>query len=385
MDYNQEALRMHKEAKGKIEVISKVPVETRDDLSIAYTPGVAQPCREIYENPDDVYLYTSKGNMIAIVSDGSAVLGLGNIGAKAALPVMEGKAILFKRFANVDAFPICLDTQDVDEIVETCVRIAPVFGGINLEDISAPRCFEVENKLKALLDIPIFHDDQHGTAIVVSAGLINALKLVGKRMEDVTIVINGIGAAGAAICLLLEKLGAKHIVPCGRDGIMHALEKNMNWMKEKLVGKHNPDNRRGTLADALCGADVFIGVSAPHIITEDMARNMANDAIIFAMSNPTPEIMPDVAKAAGVRVIGTGRSDFVNQINNCIAFPGIFRGALDARASAITEEMKIAAAHAIAGLIKDDELHEEYIIPSALDNRVAGAVAEAVRKVALKN
>ena len=382
MDYNSEALRVHKEARGKIEIKSKVALENRDDLSVAYTPGVAQPCREIHNNIDDAYVYTGKGNMVAVVSDGSAVLGLGNIGAHAAIPVMEGKAVLFKRFADIDAFPICLDTQDVDEIVETCVRIAPVFGGINLEDISAPRCFEVEAKLKERLNIPVFHDDQHGTAIIVSAGLTNALKLVGKKLDEVTIVINGIGAAGTAICLLLEKLGAKKLVLCDKNGIMNSGEEGTHWMKEKLVARHNAEGRKGSLADALVGADVFIGVSAPNILTVDMLKKMNRDAIVFAMANPTPEIMPDKAKEAGVRVIGTGRSDFPNQVNNCLAFPGVFRGALDARASAITEDMKVAAVYALAGMVSDDELNEEYILPSALDERVAKCVAEAVNAAA---
>lgn len=380
MDYNAEALRVHKEARGKIEIKSKVALENRDDLSVAYTPGVAQPCREIHNNIEDVYTYTGKGNMVAVVSDGSAVLGLGNIGAHASIPVMEGKAVLFKRFADIDAFPICLDTQDVDEIVETCVRIAPVFGGINLEDISAPRCFEVEAKLKERLDIPVFHDDQHGTAIIVSAGLTNALKLVNKKLEEVTIVINGIGAAGTAICLLLEKLGAKNIVLCDKNGIMNSGEEGTHWMKEKLVEKHNPSGRKGTLADALIGADVFIGVSAPNLLTAQMLKTMNKDAIVFAMANPTPEVMPDTAKEAGVRVIGTGRSDFPNQVNNCLAFPGVFLGALTARAKAITEEMKVAAVYALANMVSDEELNEEYILPSALDERVAKCVAEAVAK-----
>ncbi len=382
MDYNAEALRVHKESRGKIEIKSKVALENRDDLSVAYTPGVAQPCREIHNNTEDVYTYTGKGNMVAVVSDGSAVLGLGNIGAHAAIPVMEGKAVLFKRFADIDAFPICLDTQNVDEIVETCVRIAPVFGGINLEDISAPRCFEVESKLKERLDIPVFHDDQHGTAIIVSAGLTNALKLVGKKLEEVTIVINGIGAAGTAICLLLENLGAKNIVLCDKHGIMNSGEEGTHWMKEKLVQKHNPLGRKGTLADALVGADVFIGVSAPNLLTAEMLKTMNRDAIVFAMANPTPEIMPDKAKEAGVRVIGTGRSDFPNQVNNCLAFPGVFRGALDARAKAITEDMKVAAVYALANMVSDEELSEEYILPSALDERVAKCVAEAVKAAA---
>lgn len=382
MDYNKEALRVHKEARGKIEINSKVALENRDDLSVAYTPGVAQPCREIHNDIEDVYTYTGKGNMVAVVSDGSAVLGLGNIGAHAAIPVMEGKAVLFKRFADIDAFPICLDTQDVDEIVETCIRIAPVFGGINLEDISAPRCFEVEAKLKERLDIPVFHDDQHGTAIIVSAGLTNALKLVGKKLEEVTIVINGIGAAGTAICLLLEKLGAKNIVLCDKHGIMNSGEEGTHWMKEELVKKHNPTGRKGSLADALVGADVFIGVSAPNLLTSEMLSVMNKDSIVFAMANPTPEIMPDKAKEAGVRVIGTGRSDFPNQVNNCLAFPGVFRGALDARAKAITEDMKVAAVYALAQMVSDEELNEEYILPSALDERVAGCVAEAVKKAA---
>lgn len=385
MNYNQLALELHEAKKGKIEVTSKVSLETKVDLSTAYTPGVAEPCRKIAANPDDVYKYTSKGNLVAVVSDGSAVLGLGNIGAKAAIPVMEGKAILFKAFAGVDAFPICVESQEVDEIVNTVVQIAPVFGGINLEDISSPRCVEVERKLKSLLDIPIFHDDQHGTAIVVCSALINALKIVNKRIEDITIVINGAGSAGNAIARMLVDIGAKNILSCDRKGILNRNETQKNWVQDEIALITNPYLRTGTLADAMVSADVFIGVSSKDAVSQDMVKSMNSDAIVFAMANPDPEIMPDLAKEAGARIVGTGRSDFENQINNVLAFPGIFRGALDARASDINEEMKIAAVHAIASLVADDELNEAYIIPSALNKSIGDRVAKAVYEAAVKS
>ncbi len=385
MNYNQLALELHEAKKGKIEVTSKVNLETKVDLSTAYTPGVAEPCRKIAANPDDVYKYTSKGNLVAVVSDGSAVLGLGNIGAKAAIPVMEGKAILFKAFAGVDAFPICVESQEVDEIVNTVVQIAPVFGGINLEDISSPRCVEVERKLKSLLDIPIFHDDQHGTAIVVCSALINALKIVNKKIEDITIVINGAGSAGNAIARMLVDIGAKNILSCDRKGILNRNEKQKNWVQDEIALITNPALRTGTLADAMANADVFIGVSSKDAVSQDMVKSMNADAIVFAMANPDPEIMPDLAKEAGARIVGTGRSDFENQINNVLAFPGIFRGALDARASDINEEMKIAAVHAIASLVADEELNESYIIPSALNKSIGDRVAKAVYEAAIKS
>ena len=362
MDYNQAALQMHEEHHGKVAVQSKVKVENRDDLSTAYTPGVAEPCRRIHADPRDVYRYTAKGNLVAVVSDGTAVLGLGDIGPLAAMPVMEGKAILFKEFADVDAFPICLDTKDVDEIVRTVKAIAPTFGGINLEDISAPRCFEIESRLRNELDIPVFHDDQHGTAIVVSAGLLNALRLVGKKMEDVNIVINGAG----------------NIVLVDRAGAVSVDEEWLNPAQRKMAEITNRHNERGSLADVMKGKDVFIGVSAPKIVTAEMVSTMAKDAIVFAMANPTPEIMPEEAAKGGARVIATGRSDYPNQINNVLVFPGIFRGALDAQATDITEEMKLSAARAIASIVSDDELKEDYIIPGAFDKRVAPAVAKAV-------
>lgn len=382
MNYYEESLKLHEEKLGKIEVISKVPVETRDDLSLAYTPGVAEPCRRIHENPEDVYKYTAKGNLVAVVTDGTAVLGLGDIGPMAGMPVMEGKAILFKEFGGVDAFPICLASTDVDEIVNAVRMIAPTFGGINLEDISAPRCFEIEEKLKKILDIPVFHDDQHGTAVVVLAGLINALKIVDKKMEDLKIVVSGAGAAGVAITKLLLSSGVKNIIACDRSGAIYRGMEKPNASKKALAEITNPENLKGKLEDVIIGADVFLGVSAPGTLTTEMAKKMNRDAIVFAMANPTPEIMPEEAKAAGVRVIGTGRSDFPNQINNVLAFPGIFRGALDVRASEINEEMKIAAAYAIAGYIKDEELNEEYVIPSTLDKAVAKKVAAAVAKAA---
>jgi malate dehydrogenase (oxaloacetate-decarboxylating) len=385
MNYYEESLKMHEENVGKIEVISKIKIETRDDLSLAYTPGVAEPCRKIYEDEENVYKYTAKGNLVAVVTDGSAVLGLGDIGPKAGLPVMEGKAILFKEFADVDAFPICIDTKDVDEIVKTVKLIAPGFGGINLEDIGAPRCFEVEERLKKELDIPVFHDDQHGTAIVVLAGLINALKVVGKKIEDVKVVVNGPGAAGTAITKLLLSSGVKNLIVCDKVGILYRGIENVDDAKKELAKITNPDNIQGTLADALVGADVFVGVSAPGIVSQDMVKAMNKDSIFFAMANPTPEIMPDEAKAAGARVVGTGRSDFPNQVNNVLAFPGIFRGALDVRAKEINEEMKIAAAYAIASMIKDEDLNEDNVIPYALDKTVASNVAEAIKKAAIES
>ena len=384
MDYNKEALKLHKELKGKIEVASRAATTNKDELSVAYTPGVAEPCREIAKDKSLVYDYTRKGNLVAVVTDGSAVLGLGNIGPEAGMPVMEGKCVLFKNFADIDAFPICLDTQDTDEIVETVKNIAPGFGGINLEDIAAPRCCEVERRLKEALDIPVFHDDQHGTAIVVSAGIINALRVVNKKIEDVNIVINGAGSAGIAICKMLMNMGAKNIVLVDKIGAICEGMDGLNPEQEKMSKITNRGKKSGSLADVMIGADVFIGVSAPNIVSKDMVESMADDAIVFAMANPTPEIMPDLAKEAGARIVGTGRSDFPNQINNVIAFPGIFRGALDARAKAITEEMKTAACRAIAGLISDDELSEEYIIPKAFDPRIAKAVAKAVAEAAKK-
>lgn len=382
MNYFEESLKLHEEKVGKIEVVSKVKVNTREDLSLAYTPGVAEPCRKIHENEENVYKYTSKGNLVAVVTDGTAVLGLGDIGPKAGLPVMEGKAILFKEFADVDAFPICLATKDVDEIVRTVKLIAPGFGGINLEDIGAPRCFEIEEKLKKELDIPVFHDDQHGTAIVVLAGLINALKVVGKKIEDIKVVINGAGAAGTAIAKLLLSSGVKNLIACDKAGILYRGNENVDEAKRELAKVTNPDNIQGTLAAALVGADVFIGVSAPGVVSQDMVRTMNKDSILFAMANPTPEIMPEEAKAAGARVIGTGRSDFPNQVNNVLAFPGIFRGALDVRAKEINEEMKIAAAYAIASMIKDEDLNDNNVIPYALDRTVAANVVEAIKKAA---
>lgn len=382
MNYFEESLKLHENNRGKIEIKSKVEIKTREDLSLAYTPGVAEPCRKIYENEENVYKYTSKGNLVAVVTDGTAVLGLGDIGPKAGLPVMEGKAILFKEFANVDAFPICLDTKNVDEIVRTVKLIAPGFGGINLEDIAAPRCFEVEERLKKELDIPVFHDDQHGTAIVVLAGIINALKVVNKKIENIKVVVNGAGAAGTAITKLLLASGVKNLIACDKVGILYRGIENVDDAKKELAKVTNPDNLKGTLADAFVGADVFIGVSAPGIVSEDMVRTMNKDSILFAMANPTPEIMPELAKTAGARVIGTGRSDYPNQVNNVLAFPGIFRGALDVRAKEINEEMKVAAAYAIASMIKDEDLNEDNVIPNALDRTVAANVAEAIKKAA---
>lgn len=382
MNYNEESLKMHEEHQGKIEVVSKVSVETKDDLSTAYTPGVAEPCRKIHANKNDVYRYTAKGNLVAVVTDGTAVLGLGDIGPEAALPVMEGKAILFKTFGNVDAFPICLDTKDVDEIVETVKRLAPGFGGINLEDISAPRCFEIEERLKEELDIPVFHDDQHGTAVICLAGIINALRVVGKKAEDVQIVINGAGAAGIAICKLLISYGIGNVILCDRTGAIATGRERLNPAKVKIAEITNKNHETGTLADVIKGKDIFLGVSAPNTLTKEMVRSMAKDPIIFAMANPTPEIMPDEAKEAGAKVVATGRSDFPNQINNVLIFPGIFRGALDAHATKITEEMKMAAARALAALVDEKDLGPEYIIPDAFDKRVAKVVAENVMRVA---
>lgn len=384
MDYNSLSLKMHEEHKGKVEVVSKVAVKNRDDLSTAYTPGVAEPCRKIRDNKADVYKYTCKGNMVAVVSDGTAVLGLGDIGPEAAIPVMEGKSILFKEFGGVDAFPICLDTKDVDEIVETVKRIAPVFGGINLEDISAPRCFEIEKRLKEELDIPVFHDDQHGTAIVVSAGLINALKLVGKPFDEANVVINGAGSAGISICKLLLQLGIGNVVLVDRQGALCPGQDWMNPAQAEMTEITNKDRQTGSLAEIMKGKDVFVGVSAPNIVTAEMVASMAADPIVFAMANPTPEIMPEEAAKGGVRVMATGRSDYPNQINNVLVFPGIFRGALDAKATGITEEMKMAAAKAIASIVTDDELKEDYIIPGAFDERVAKVVAKAVADEAIK-
>lgn len=371
---------LHEKWNGKIDTVSKAEVNSREDLALAYTPGVAEPCKVIAENPDAAYKYTIKANTVAVVSDGSAVLGLGNIGPLAAMPVMEGKAVLFKEFGGVNAFPICLDTQDTDEIIETVVRIAPAFGGINLEDISAPRCFEIEERLKELLDIPVFHDDQHGTAIVVLAGIINALKVTGKTREDCRVVVNGAGSAGIAISKLLLTYGFRNVMLCDKAGILARGMDGLNWMQEKMMEVTNLEGKRGTLADALKGADIFVGVSAPGIVSAEMVSSMNRDAILFAMANPVPEIMPDIAKAAGARVVGTGRSDFPNQVNNILIFPGIFKGALEGRATAITEEMKLAAAAAIAGLVDDSDLNDENILPAAFDPRVADVVSRAVKE-----
>ena len=383
-DVYQESLKLHEEHHGTISVESKVKVANMKDLSLAYTPGVAQPCREIHADAEAIYRYTAKGNLVAVVSDGSAVLGLGNIGAKAAMPVMEGKAILFKEFADIDAFPICLDTQDTEEIIRTVKYLAPTFGGINLEDISAPRCFEIEKRLRQELDIPVFHDDQHGTAIVVSAGILNALRLVGKQLERARFVINGAGSAGISIATLLMEIGARDIIMVDRMGILCEGEEWMNPAQAAMAQKTNREHLRGSLKDAMKGRDIFIGVSAPDIVNAEMVASMNSDAIVFAMANPVPEIMPDEAKKGGARVVATGRSDFPNQINNVLVFPGIFRGALDARAGDISETMKIAAAKAIAAIVKDDELSEEYIIPDAFNKAVVKAVAEAVKEAAGK-
>lgn len=379
MTINERALELHKEWNGKIETISKTPVKSREALSLAYTPGVAEPCRVIAEDKEAAYTYTMKANTVAVISDGSAVLGLGNIGPYAAMPVMEGKAVLFKEFGGVNAVPICLDTQDTEELIKTITYLAPAFGGINLEDISAPRCFEIEERLKEILDIPVFHDDQHGTAIVVLAGIINALKVVGKEKEACKVVVNGTGSAGVAITKLLLTYGFQNVVMCDKVGIVSKDTEGLNWMQEKMTKVTNPNQERGTLADALKGADIFVGVSAPNIVTKEMAASMNQDAILFAMANPTPEIMPDLAKEAGARVVGTGRSDFPNQVNNVVAFPGIFKGALEGRARQITEEMKLAAALAIANLVPDSELNEDNIMPEAFNPKVAEVVAEAVK------
>ena len=379
MTINEKALELHEKWNGKLDTVSKVQVKTREDLALAYTPGVAEPCKVIAEDPEAAYRYTIKSNTVAVVSDGSAVLGLGNIGPLAAMPVMEGKAVLFKEFGGINAFPICLDTQDTEEIIETVVRIAPAFGGINLEDISAPRCFEIEERLKKLLNIPVFHDDQHGTAIVVLAGIINALKVTGKKKEDCRVVVNGAGSAGVAITKLLLNYGFPHITMCDKTGMLCKGMEGLNWMQEKMVEVTNLEHKTGTLADALKGADIFVGVSAPGIVSQEMVASMNKDSILFAMANPVPEIMPDLAKAAGARVVGTGRSDFPNQVNNVLIFPGIFRGALEGRATAITEEMKLAAANAIAALVDDSELSDENILPAAFDPRVADAVSKAVK------
>jgi len=382
MDIREEALKLHRENRGKIEVISTVSVKDSHDLAVAYTPGVAEPCKEIHKDKDKVYEYTRKWNTVAVVTDGTAVLGLGDIGPEAGLPVMEGKAILFKTFANVDAFPICLDTKDPDEIVKTVRYLQPSFGGINLEDISAPRCFEIERRLKEEMDIPVFHDDQHGTAIVVLAGVLNALKVVGKKLDEIHAVINGAGSAGISIGKLLMECGLKHLIYCDKNGAIYEGMENLTSAQEMMSKKTNRERKKGTLKDVIVGADLFIGVSVPKMLTAEMVSTMNKDAIVFAMANPVPEILPDEAKAGGARVVGTGRSDFPNQVNNVLVFPGIFRGALDCRATEINEEMKIAAAHAIADLISDEELCEEYVLPKAFDPRVPAAVAKAVMAAA---
>lgn len=379
MTTNEKALLLHGELNGKLETVSKVPVKSREDLSLAYTPGVAEPCKVIAQDKEAAYKYTMKANTVAVVSDGSAVLGLGNIGPHAAMPVMEGKAVLFKEFGGVNAVPICLDTQDTEEIIKAVTYLAPGFGGINLEDISAPRCFEIEERLKATLDIPVFHDDQHGTAIVVLAGIINALKVVGKQKENCKVVVNGAGSAGVAITKLLLTYGFTNVIMCDKVGILSKTTEGLNWMQQKMVEITNPHQETGLLADAMKGADIFVGVSAPNIVTAEMVASMNHDSILFAMANPVPEIMPDVAKAAGARVVGTGRSDFPNQVNNVVAFPGIFKGALEGRAPQITESMKLAAANAIAGLVPEDQLNDENILPEAFDPQVAQVVAEAVK------
>lgn len=379
MDINEKTLELHKQWNGKLTTEAKSAVKTREDLSLAYTPGVAEPCKVIAKDPAAAYTYTMKANTVAVVSDGSAVLGLGNIGALAAMPVMEGKCVLFKEFADVNAVPIVLDTQDTDEIIRTVANIAPTFGGINLEDISAPRCFEIEEKLKSMLNIPVFHDDQHGTAIVVLAGIINGLRVTGKKKEDCRVVVNGAGSAGVAITKLLLTYGFKHVTMCDKLGIIGKDYPDLNWMQQKMTEVTNLENQTGTLADALRDADIFVGVSAPNIVSAEMVASMNKDAILFAMANPVPEIMPDVAKAAGAKVVGTGRSDFPNQVNNVIAFPGIFKGALEGHARQITEEMKLAAAKAIAGLVSNEELNEDFIMPEPFDPRVADVVSQAVK------
>ena len=380
MDQKEIALQCHAKWNGKLETIAKSKVNSREDLAIAYTPGVAEPCKVIAEDKEAAYTYTWKSNTVAVVSDGSAVLGLGNIGPYAAMPVMEGKCVLFKEFGNVNAVPICLDTQDTEEIIRAVKNIAPGFGGINLEDISAPRCFEIEERLKDILDIPVFHDDQHGTAIVVLAGIINGLRVTGKKKEECKVVVNGAGSAGVAITKLLLTYGFKNVTMCDRLGIIGKDYPGVNWMQQRMTEVTNLEGKTGTLADALCGADIFVGVSAPNIVTPEMVQSMNKDSILFAMANPVPEIMPDVAKAAGARIVGTGRSDFPNQVNNVIAFPGIFRGALEGRATQITEEMKLAAAEALAHLVSDEELNDEFIMPEAFDPRVADVVADAVKR-----
>lgn len=379
MTNSEKALEMHKQWNGKLETTAKAHVKSREDLAIAYTPGVAEPCKVIAKDPEAAYTYTMKVNTVAVISDGSAVLGLGNIGALAAMPVMEGKSVLFKEFGGVNSVPICLDTQDTEEIIKTIVNIAPAFGGINLEDISAPRCFEIETRLKELLDIPVFHDDQHGTAIVVLAGIINALKVTGKKKENCKIVVNGAGSAGVAITKLLLTYGFPSITMCDINGIISKESPNLNWMQQQMTEVTNLEGKKGTLADALKGADIFVGVSAPNIVSQEMVASMNKDAILFAMANPVPEIMPDLAKAAGAKVVGTGRSDFPNQVNNVVAFPGIFKGALEGRATQITEEMKLAAANAIAGLVADEDLNENNILPEAFDPRVAETVSQAIK------
>lgn len=379
MNTNEKALELHKEWNGKLETVSKTPVKSREDLSLAYTPGVAEPCKVIAGDKEAAYTYTIKANTIAVVSDGSAVLGLGNIGPYAAMPVMEGKAVLFKEFGGVNAVPICLDTQDTEEIIKAVTWMAPGFGGINLEDISAPRCFEIEERLKETLDIPVFHDDQHGTAIVVLAGVINALKVTGKKKEGCRVVVNGAGSAGVAITKLLLNYGFPHIIMCDKSGILSKNSSDLNWMQEKMMEVTNLEGKTGSLADAMKGADIFVGVSAPGIVSAQMVSSMNKDAILFAMANPVPEIMPDIAKAAGAKVVGTGRSDFPNQVNNVVAFPGIFKGALEGRATQITEEMKLAAALAIASLVPDEELNEDNIMPEAFNPKVAEVVAQAVK------
>lgn len=381
MTNSEKALQMHEQWNGKLETAAKAHVNSREDLAIAYTPGVAEPCKVIAKDHEAAYKYTIKSNTVAVVSDGSAVLGLGNIGALAAMPVMEGKAVLFKEFGGVNAVPICLDTQDTEEIIKTVVNIAPAFGGINLEDISAPRCFEIEERLKELLDIPVFHDDQHGTAIVVLAGIINALKVTGKKKEDCRVVVNGAGSAGVAITKLLLTYGFEHITMCDINGIISSASPNLNWMQKKMTEVTNLENKTGSLTDAMRGADIFVGVSAPGIVTKEMVASMNSDAILFAMANPVPEIMPDLAKEAGARVVGTGRSDFPNQVNNVVAFPGIFKGALEGRATQITEEMKLATANAIASLVSNEELNENNILPEAFDSRVADVVSKAVKEL----
>ena len=384
MNISEKALMLHEQWNGKLEVVSKVPVKSREDLSIAYTPGVAEPCKVIAQDKEAAYKYTMKANTVAVVSDGSAVLGLGNIGPYAAMPVMEGKAVLFKEFGGVNAVPICLDTQDTEEIIKAVTYLAPAYGGINLEDISAPRCFEIEERLKEILDIPVFHDDQHGTAIVVLAGIINALKVVGKKKEDCRVVVNGAGSAGVAITRLLLTYGFPHITMCDKVGIVSKKTEGLNWMQQKMTEVTNLEQQTGTLADAMKDADIFVGVSAPGIVSAEMVASMNKDAILFAMANPVPEIMPDVAKAAGARVVGTGRSDFPNQVNNVVAFPGIFKGTLEGRATKITEEMKLAAANAIASLVPDDELSDDNIMPEAFNPKVAEVVAAAVKEHIVK-